>query len=99
MRIYRNLDYSRVLEMCVHYQYYTRGDISSYNNMLNMCKLKSDATDSVIISIAKDIYNHTDIQKIMHEYGCDEKEVLANIVFNLCNDCCFTQVEAEDGDV
>lgn len=69
--------------LCIQQGYYTQGNNREYDRMLD--KTKFEITDSVIISIAEDIYRHSDIDRIMDEYGCDEIEVMESIVFNIIN--------------
>ena len=99
MKVYRFLVSHRVREMCVKYGYYTCGDNDSYSAMLNRCKVVSVDVISDALSIAKDIYNHSNIEKFMREYGCDDRSVLETIVFNLYNDCCITFVEVDEDDM
>ena len=43
--------------------------------------------------IAKDIFNHSDVEKFKSRYGCIDEELIENIAFELINDCCYTVVE------
>lgn len=67
--------------LCIRKDWYTCGDIKSYDNMFN--RLSKNMADNEILEVAKDIYDNTDIFKIQCEYGASEDDVFDNIVYEL----------------
>lgn len=86
----RNIDASKVREMCIRHQYYTCGDNAAYTKMLQNVGLTDADNMEQMQEIADDIYFHSDTDRIMSEYGCDEAEVMDSILYNLYNECCTT---------
>ena len=86
----RKIMTSKVREMCIRNQYYTSGTNEEYDKMFQKCQL-----DYSILEIAKDIFEHTDINLHMYQVGCSERELLESICFNLINDCTYTLVDIE----
>lgn len=87
----RRIDISKVRAMCIEHDYYTNGDVYAYENMFHKCELGYS-----ILEIAKDIMDHSNVKKFLHSYGCDEKDFLECICYNLINDCCYTCVDIEE---
>ena len=86
----RRIDTGRVRSMCINNDYYTRGTCKEYDNMFKMC------ANCSVLTIAKDILEHSDKEKLKYTYGCSETEVLENICFGLINDCSYTCVEIKE---
>jgi len=68
--------------LCIAHQYYTRGGCEAYEELLNYV-VGRNITDTDIIAIADNIYDHSDIERIMEEYGCSSDEVFDSIYFNV----------------
>ena len=91
------LETSKLRQVCVDNDYYTRGDNYAYDKMFR--KLwdvdnPKELTNEKLIDIAQDIFDHSNIERIMRDYGCGEEEVLNSIMFNLVN-ACYQLVEVE----
>ena len=76
------IDRQALRELCIRQEYYTRGDCEDYKELLDFVDDR-DLTDGDIIAIADDIYDHSDIDRIMNEYGCGSDEVFDSIYFNV----------------
>ena len=83
VQVTRRLDRDIVRDLCIKHDYYTMGDVREYDRLLDMIPL--EPTDEDFIDIAKDIYRHTDIDRICGTYSCDETEAMASILFELYN--------------
>lgn len=68
--------------LCIRQEYYTRGDCEAYEELLSYVDGRN-ITDNDIIAIADNIYDHSDIDRIMEEYGCSSDEVFDSIYFNV----------------
>lgn len=86
----RKLEVGKVRVMCIRNNYYTFGTNEDYDKMFCKCE------NNNILEIASDILEHSDKERLMHQSGCSEREVLENICFQLINDCCYTCVEIKD---
>lgn len=91
LRETRMIDKTKVRSLCVKNGYYTRGTNKEYVNMFSRCEGKM--TIRKIEYIAKDIFNHSDVETFKNRYGCGDEELIENIAFELINDCCYTVVE------
>lgn len=87
----RRIDTDRVRQMCIENDYYTMGTNEEYSRMFKKCDLGYN-----ILDIAKDIFEHSNKEKLMYQSGSDEREVLENICYGLINDCCYTCVDIEE---
>lgn len=85
----RRIDREIVRRVCIEHDYYTHGDCRAYDALLD--SIPSEIDDKEFIRIAKDIYDHSDIDKICGSYGCDEETAMESILFNLYN-ASWTQV-------
>ena len=83
LTVKRKITWEEIREVCMEHQYYTRGDVASYEKMFTMAK--SDMQDEDYIKIAWDIFNHSDIDRMCNEYGIDEEECIRIILSNLIN--------------
>lgn len=81
------LERSKVWSKCVEKRWYTRGDISAYDRMLDMCTLPYSQT--LLEEIAEDIVEHSDSRCWE---GYDENPVL-NVLFELKADCTYSTYE------
>lgn len=68
--------------LCVSKDYYTCGDCKAYEELFDYIRDR-DLTDSDIIAIVDNIYDHSDVDKMMREYGCSENDVFNSIYFEV----------------
>lgn len=83
VNVTRKLFYDDVREVCIQNEYYTRGTVEEYSAMFDMIRSFSTIDDTQLFLIAQDIYNHSNIERIMNEGGVDECGVMESILFNL----------------
>jgi hypothetical protein len=93
MSLKRVISMDKVRSICIANEYYTCGDTRDYSRMLNMVS-DGEFTDSVLETVAMDIYNHSDVERFTGIYGCSEIDFLESIVFNLVNGATTTVVLA-----
>ena len=87
------MDMSDLRNVCIRNDWYTRGTNDEYARLLTMVK-DSKVTDSKLMKIAMDIYEHSDMERYERDYS--ENEILENIVHILINDGCTVTVTIED---
>lgn len=75
---------SDIRNMCVENGWYTKGDIASYSEMLDVVD-RHEPDIGVIFAVAKDIYDHSD----------PAEADLQNICFVIANDVVITRIEIE----
>lgn len=81
-----------VRSICIQDGYYTRGDCSAYEAMLSFVD-NNEPTPENILTVVDDIYQHSDIDRIMEEGGVSENEVFTSIYFNLVNGAVTNYIE------
>ena len=64
----KRIDTDKLRNICINNNWYTRGTNSDYMNMFKMCE-KDNISTNQLYKIAKDIYEHTDIESATN--GCD----------------------------
>ena len=83
----KKINVDKLRSMCIKNNWYTRGTTSDYNNMFKMCQ-KGNITTNQIYKIAKDIYEHTNVDKAVQgcscEYGDNENILNMMIYVNNC---------------
>ena len=79
----RTINSMDLRKLCIEQQYYTRGDNEAYEKLLTYVQNNEDINDSAVIAIADNIFDHSDIDRIMKEYNCNEDEVFDSIYFNV----------------
>ena len=101
MKIYRTITSDRVREMCIRYDYYTCGDCDEYSLMLAEVDTinEPDLVDEFMLPIARNILEHSDVERLECEYGCSRAELLVDVVYKLYNECTETVVEWTVGEV
>lgn len=63
--------------MCSEYNLYTRGSNSDYQHLMSKLSVNDEIlTDELLLDLASDIYNHSDIEELMNKYDCDEDFIL-----------------------
>lgn len=93
MKEIRRIDEMKVRRMCINEDFYTCGTNEDYGNLLfNLCD-KENVTLADIEEIAADILVHSVWERKAESYGCDYDELLANVMGNLINDCCYSYIE------
>lgn len=83
MKVTRKLVWDKVRQICIDRELYTCGTNSEYDQMLSRCK--EDMSDPDYFLMAEDIYNHSDLDRLCNQYGCDEEEILRSILSDLIN--------------
>ena len=78
----KEISRSDLRALCINQEYYTRGDYETYEELLNYVDGRN-ITDNDIIAIADNIYDHSDVERIMNEYGCSSDGVFDSIYFNV----------------
>ena len=64
----KRIDTDKLRHICINNNWYTRGSNADYSNMFKMCE-KDNITTNQLYKIAKDIYEHTDVESAIN--GCD----------------------------
>ena len=99
MKIARDITSDKVREMCIRHDYYTCGDCDEYSIMLaNVNFVDPDDVDSMA-TIAKDIFDHSDVKQFCEDYVCSRGDVYAHIMYNLYNECTETTIEWVVGEI
>lgn len=80
MTITRKLDRDKIRAHCIEHEYYTCGNNREYSHMFDMCDTAE--TDEDIIAVAKDIWNHSDMDEFIASGG--EFEDFLWGIFNKC---------------
>lgn len=83
VNVTRKLFWDDVRQVCIQNQYYTRGTNEEYLDLFNIIRSFSTVDDTQLFIVAQDIYNHSDVERIMNEGGVDECGVMESILFNL----------------
>lgn len=83
-RPYKIWSADSIREMCICKRYYTCGDTEAYSEMLDYVRNNSPKR-STINWICHNIYEHTDVEKFMETYGCDEAGVFEDIFYEVNN--------------
>ena len=83
VNVTRKLFWDDVRQVCIQNQYYTRGTNEEYLDLFNIIRSFSTVDDTQLFIVAQDIYNHSDVDRIMNEGGVDECGVMESILFNL----------------
>lgn len=84
MTIIRTINREKVRHWCIQNNYYTCGNNSEYSKMLDMCDDydKQEASDELIINIAQNIWNHSDMDEFIASGGDFEC-----FLFGILNNC------------
>lgn len=69
--------------LCIQKQYYTNGDTEAYNALLDFVRVRDNFTDEDLLTIANDIYTHSNINRFKDEYGCSDEDVFSAIFFEV----------------
>lgn len=89
----KRMDDDKLRSMCVKSNWYTAGTNEDYINMFKMCK-KDNITTNQLFKIAKDIYEHTDVDRA--EQGCSNDCSDMDNILNMMlyvNDCTYVFYE------
>lgn len=91
MKISYHVNSYEVRDLCIQEQYYTSGNNDEYCNMLfRLCK---GHTLKDIERIAKDIYEHSNKERLADYYRDSEKPVEKVIAEYIINECTYIIVE------
>ena len=79
----KRIDTDKLRNICINHNWYTRGTNADYMNMFKMCK-KDNISVNQLYKIAKDIYEHTDIDRA--RTGCsaeysNEENILNMMIY------------------
>ena len=91
MTITRMTSRQNIWQMCVNHQFYTRGDISAYEEMLDSVPDYDELTDDKLVDIATDIYYHSEKRTDLYS----KSEILENLIYIIVNEACYYAVEME----
>ena len=85
MELVRRVREDKVRKFCIDNNLYTCGNNAEYEQMFHLCGLA--IKDRQFVAIAKNIYNHSDIDRLNAE-GAD----LETIVWGFLNHCIETEI-------
>lgn len=94
LRSHYQMNSEEVRQLCIKNNYCTNCNNQEYSNLLERCCCHPDDND--ILQIATTILCYSDIPRLQYESGCTTTEILENIAFQLCNDCCYIIVDIEN---
>lgn len=83
------INFDSIRSMCIRNEYYTCGSIKEYENLLfeiigcDNFVGNQEQIDNKILEIATNIFDHSDISKLIRLYGCDEVALMQNLLFNV----------------
>ena len=87
MKVFRS---DKVRLTCIAHDWYTCGDNEQYSRMLRAADLVQGEDLKHIESIARDIYSHSDVERMYH--GENETSVVAMMMSVLIDNCVETYV-------
>ena len=91
----KRIDSDRLRNMCIDNNWYTTGNANDYSKMFEMCK-KDNITTNQLYKIAKDIYEHTDLNRAKccaDEYSHSENILNMMIYINDCTYVFYKMVD------
>lgn len=96
MKIERTVYWEDLRNACIREEWYTKGTCEEYDNLLfGIVDKCSELTDEKLMAIAEDIFQHSNTEKLMDKYGCDETEYMEHILWVLLNEVANYNVEIE----
>ena len=81
-----------VRRLCIDNNWYTCGTSSDYKKLLDYVASKRTFTINDIKKVAINIYNHSDIDTLANEYGCDNELYLNHILYQILNNITYSFV-------
>ncbi|MBO6272787.1 hypothetical protein J6O48_08420 [bacterium] len=85
------IDWGKVRQECISHNWYTRGNNAEYENMLfTLCK---GNTLEDVYRVARDIYEHSDKERIDNYFAESDKEPVKCIMDYIINECCYILIE------
>ena len=81
-----------VRRLCIDNDWYTRGNNEDYKKLLDYVASKRTFTLNDIKKVAINIYNHSDIDTLANEYGCDNELYLNHIFYEILNNITYSFV-------
>ena len=88
IQIYRKLDTTKVLNLCVHHHLYTMGSEDEYRAMFE--RASAARTDDEIVQVGVDIWEHSDI------VSCKQVGYyFMSLLYGLFNFCSITELITE----
>lgn len=94
-----NLTADTVRNVCIVNEWYTRGTVSEYNEMLDWVREYCCNPENVMFElnvdlrleyIANNILNHSDVDKLQELSDCDYFELRMHVINTLLNRCYLT---------
>lgn len=84
-----------VRDLCIKHNYYTRGNNAEYSRLLALADDcgATGTTAADIDCMARDIFAHSNVERMRREYGEDDSAILCNIAFNLCREAIYSIFE------
>lgn len=92
MQVITMIEKGKVKELSMRKAWYLKGNSRQYEAMLNKIdNISHDqpSTMALLEEIAKDIMEHSHIEKMMDETGMNEAEMLMYFMGALYNNCCY----------
>lgn len=77
MKVKRVWKASDVRDLCIKYNYYTRGECNEYINLLDI--MYQEPTPERVVEVAEDIVDHSDLSR----YGQSRKENIESVCFQI----------------
>lgn len=96
MRVVAWVNSNKVREMCIRYDYYTRGDCRAYEKMLKAADETSIEDHEGLKKIAVDIYDHS---KMQDDVENSKKDYVEGIIYDILKSCTDMYVDLEEGEV
>ena len=81
-----------VRRLCIDKNWYTCGTSSDYKKLLDYVASKRTFTLNDIKKVAINIYNHSDIDTLASEYGCENELYLNHILYEILNNITYSFV-------
>lgn len=81
MKLRKQINKDELRSLCIRKDWYTCGDCEEYSYLFSKCN--GNMTDEDVVKVAEDIYDHSDIERFVAEYGVAEVDVFNNMVFEV----------------
>ena len=85
-----------VRRLCINNNWYTCGTSADYKKLLDYVASKRTFTINDIKKVAINIYNHSDIDTLSSDYGCENELYLNHIFYEILNNITYSLVTTND---
>ena len=91
----KKLEVTALRSLCIKKAWYTNGTIEEYNNLfskLDNVEYYEDlecVTPELLVDIATDIFNHSNLESELASYGVSDQEYILNMLYEI-NKVCTT---------